>query len=175
MKGLKTDDRKISNYFYGRLQHYALNRFGKNATGQQLLLLQESISDAYLVLRDKIKMGAFREASKLEPYAFTVLKYTYFDANRKNMRARCYTPKELPEIPFTDTPYITSADQLFDLKDNFLLWRWYHSLNPRDQTLLDLRSQGCDYKEIAKETNLALGTVRNIFHRLLKKARSMAA
>jgi RNA polymerase sigma factor (sigma-70 family) len=173
LKGLLREDPRVLRHFYEQLQRRVRRYFGSRYKGRDLNILDECFSTAFQTLLEKLRQGEYKQGN-LNAYAFTIVKFTFFDARRKAYRGPELTSLEvLSDMADETFPPIRTAGDLFDDVAEEGLLDWYLALSRRDQEIMDMRAQGFSHDEIAGRMGLNCGSVRNIFQRLIRQAREV--
>lgn len=170
-EGLLNESPRFEAYYYRHIQPKAGIMIRRLYPNDPIDWLEDCFSQAFLTLLNKIRSGNY-EHRNLDAFALQIIKFTYSNARRKRLSLVPFT-HEIPEKEIADSP-LSNAGDLFDRFEQKKLSRWYQRLPIQQRFMLDLRMQGLDYEEIAKELDLAPGTVRNHFSKLLREARKIS-
>lgn len=170
-EGIIRDDRAVIHWFYGRLRQRAFGQLCRASKGSPAYLaMEDCFNPAFLLVLQKVRAGHFR-GGNLMAYGLKVVRYCYSDEWKK-ARRHCW--QELSpglEPPAAPSTACHSAGQAFERRGYVRLLHWYHSLDEGPQRLLDLRVQGYNHRETARELGLAPGTVRNQYARMIREAK----
>ncbi|MEZ5038498.1 MAG: sigma-70 family RNA polymerase sigma factor [Saprospiraceae bacterium] len=172
--GLRARNPKVVKHFCQKLKERVYKQFQKHYGAHHLSWLDDSLSEAFIIILDKVD-HKLPEKLSFDNYAFGIVKFSFYNLLRKSSKEPTLPQDNVPEQLHFDRRIHTTAFAFFDWEGYDLLLQWYQQLSDRDQQLLDLRSQGFSNKEIAKELKLADGTVRNVVADLIKEAKGIAA
>lgn len=160
------------NYYYTYLWNKILPYFKSKYSNFYLQELEDCYPSAFLFFIRKLQSSSFY-IENLDGYAFRIIYGKFRDRFKRNKRAYTTAPDELPEItapPSDEQKHITAA---FEERQAPQLTQWFYNLNDKEQQLLELYLQGYNLKEIAHELNIAHGSARNQYSRLVKSAKAL--
>ena len=173
LEGLRSKDPVCLNSYYSHIHPKAVIIIHRIFPADPSDWLEDCFSTAFLTFLKKIRCPNF-QARNIDAYALEIIKRTYFNA-RKKQKSLAILTDEIPErAHLSPEPSVKNADELFSNLQQKKLLRWYRQLPPRYRRILDLRTQGWDYKEIAEEVNISHTLLRNHFSKLLREARKLA-
>ena len=175
LAGIRHHDQKTIGRYYRYLRERAFGLFCYGPKGSPAwLAMEDCFSLAFLAFLRKARSPEF-EPRNLDAFALEVVRRSFLDTLKKQRR---HSWAELsPASEPADKPAVfhLTAASFFDEQPGFLLIQWYFTLKKDWRRILDLRIQGYNHKEIARELRLAPGAVRNRYSKLAREARQVTA
>ena len=159
-------------YYFTYLWNKILPYFKSKYSNYHLQELEDCYPSAFLFFIRKLQSTRFHYEN-LDGFAFKIIYGKFRDRLKRSKWAYSTAPEELPDIA-SALPYqyrhITAA---FEERQSPQLVHWFYNLNDKEQQLLELYLQGYNLKEIAHELDIAHGSARNQYSRLIRSAKQL--
>lgn len=116
------------------------------------------------ILKALTNHNKFQQDTNLKGWLFTIMRNTFINNYRRNLRARISTDvtKEQRLLNLVDDHTFRQPQESMEFKE---IWGNLHKLKDELLTPFKMHVSGYKYHEIAKHLKLPIGTVKNrIFH-----------
>jgi RNA polymerase sigma factor (sigma-70 family) len=157
-------------FYYVYLWDKILPYFKSKYSAYQLQELEDCYPSAFLFFIRKLQTPGF-QPENLDGYAFRIIYGKFRDRFKRTKRAYATAPDEMPDLMAAPTNHHRHITTAFEERQAPQLIQWFYTLNDREQQLLELFLQGYNLKEIARQLDLAHGSARNQYSRLIKSAK----
>ncbi len=136
----------------GNLERFALSLTSNNEDAKDLL--QETFAKA-ITYREK-----FEENTNLKAWTFTIMKNTFINNYRRNMKANTTfdNTEDLYYLNLNQESAFQTPDSEFSVKE---IKRKINELSDEFKQPFLMHTEGYKYKEIADKLNLKIGTVKS--------------